>query len=126
MPIYEYWCVPCGRKATLYQPKYSSAPPPCPYCGGNQLRRMVSAFSMHKTYKDVYEDILSDRELTGGMLRNDARALAEWNRRMSGGEKVAPEYEEIMGRMERGELPAEQIEEKRRELTGQGGGTKRS
>jgi len=87
---------------------------------------MVSAFSMHKTYKDVYEDILSDRELTGGMLRNDARALAEWNRRMSGGEKVAPEYEEIMGRMERGELPAEQIEEKRRELTGQGGGTKRS
>jgi len=87
---------------------------------------MVSAFSMHKTYKDVYEDILSDRDLTRGMLGNDARALAEWNRRMSGGEKVAPEYEEIMERMERGELPAEQIEEKRRELTGQGGETKRS
>jgi hypothetical protein len=87
---------------------------------------MFSAFSMHKTYKDVYEDILSDRDLTRGMLGNEARALAEWNRRMSGGEKVAPEYEEIMERMERGELPAEQIEEKRRELTGQGGETKRS
>lgn len=87
---------------------------------------MVSAFSMHKTYKDVYEDILSDRDLTRGMLGNDARALAEWNRRMSGGEKVAPEYEEIMERMERGEMPAEQIEEKRRDLTGQGGETKRS
>lgn len=87
---------------------------------------MFSAFSMHKTYKDVYEDILSDRDLTRGMLGNDARALAEWNRRMSGGEKVAPEYEEIMERMERGEMPAEQIEEKRRDLTGQGGETKRS
>ena len=87
---------------------------------------MFSAFSMHKTHKDVYEDILSDRDLTRGMLGNDARALAEWNRRMSGGEKVAPEYEEIMERMERGELPAEQIEEKRRDLTGQGGETKRS
>jgi hypothetical protein len=87
---------------------------------------MVSAFSMHKTYKDVYEDILSDRDLTRGMLGNDARALAEWNRRMSWGEKVAPEYEEIMERMERGELPTEQIEEKRKELTGQGGETKRS
>jgi hypothetical protein len=87
---------------------------------------MLSAFSMHKTYKDVYEDILSDRELTGGMLGNDPRALAEWNRRMSGGEKVAPEYEEIMERMERGELPAEQIKEKSRQLTGQEGEAERS
>lgn len=75
---------------------------------------------MHKTYKDVYEDILSDRELTQGMMRDDPRALAEWNKRMSQGEKVAPEYEEITERMERGEEPAKQIEEKRRELTGQG------
>lgn len=81
---------------------------------------------MHKTYKDVYEDILSDRGLTRGMLRNDPRALAEWNRRMTGGEKVAPEYEEITERMQRGEQPAKQIEEKRRELTAQGGETKRS
>jgi len=81
---------------------------------------------MHKTYKDVYEDILCDRDLTRGMLRSDPRALAEWNRRMSGGEKVAPEYEEITERMERGEQPAKQIEEKRRELTGQGGEAKRS
>lgn len=81
---------------------------------------------MHKTYKDVYEDILSDRELTQGMMRNDPRALAEWSSRMSGGEKVAPEYEEITERMERGEQAAKQIEEKRRELTGQGGEIKRS
>jgi putative FmdB family regulatory protein len=126
MPIYEYWCAACGRKATIYQPKYTSALPPCPYCGSNQLRRMLSAFSMRKTYKDIYEDILSDRELTGGMLGNDPRALAEWNRRMSGGEKVAPEYEEIMERMERGELPAEQIKEKSRQLTGQEGEAERS
>jgi hypothetical protein len=81
---------------------------------------------MHKTYKDVYEDILSDRELTQGMMRNDPRALAEWSRRMSGGEKVAPEYEEITERMERGEQAAKQIEDKRRELAGQGGEIKRS
>jgi len=81
---------------------------------------------MHKTYKDVYEDILSDRELTQGMMRDDPRALAEWNRRMSQGERVAPEYEEITERMERGEQPAKQIEEKRRELTGPGGQIKRS
>jgi hypothetical protein len=74
---------------------------------------------MHKTYKDVYEDILSDRELTQGMMRNDPRALVEWSRRMSGGDKDAPEYEEITERMELGEWPAEQIEEKRKELVGE-------
>jgi hypothetical protein len=74
---------------------------------------------MHKTYRDVYESILSDRELVRGMLRNDPRALAEWNKRMTKGEKPAPEYEEITERMERGEWPWKQIEEKRKQFFGE-------
>jgi hypothetical protein len=53
------------------------------------------------------------------MMRDDPRALAEWNRRMSGGEKSHPEYEEITERMERGEWPVPQIEKKRKEFSGQ-------
>lgn len=68
----------------------------------------------------MYEGILSDRDLTRGMMRNDPRALAEWNRRMSGGEKPTPEYEEITERMGRGEWPAAQIEQKKRELWSEG------
>jgi hypothetical protein len=41
------------------------------------------------------------------MLADDPRALAEWNKRMSQGEEVAPEYEETIERMEKGEMPAE-------------------
>jgi len=81
---------------------------------------MISTFSVRRTYKDVYEGILSDRELNQGMMRNDPRAMAEWNRRMSGGEESSAEYEEITDRMERGEWPAAQIEEKRKEFSGQG------
>jgi hypothetical protein len=94
--------------------------PACPRCGKNELKRVFSTFSVQKTYKDVYEDILSDRELTQGMIRDDPRAIAEWNKRMSGGEKPPPEYEEITERMERGDWPVAQIEEKRRGFTGQG------
>jgi hypothetical protein len=94
-------------------------PPPCPRCGNIQLKRIFSTFSLQKTYRDVYEDILSDRELTQGMMRDDPRALAEWNKRMSDGEKSAPEYEEITERMETGEWPVAQIEEKRKEFSGQ-------
>jgi hypothetical protein len=95
-------------------------PPPCPRCGSSELKRIFSTFSVQKTYSDVYEDILSDRELTQGMMRNDPRALAEWNKRMSGAERAAPEYEEMTERMEVGEWPVAQIEEKKQDFFGQG------
>jgi len=95
-------------------------PPACPRCGKGELKRIFSTFSVQKTYRDVYEDILSDRELTQGMMHGDPRAIAEWNKRMSGGEKSPPEYEEITERMEGGEWPIAQIEKKRKEFSGQG------
>lgn len=95
-------------------------PPLCPCCGYSKLKRIFSTFSVQKTYRDVYEDILTDRELTQGMMRDDPKALAEWNKRMSGGDKSTPEYEEITERMERGEWPVAQIEKKRKKFSGQG------
>lgn len=108
MPLYEYWCNQCQRKITLYCPTFSEALPPCPQCSNDTLRRLVSTFSVRsKTYKDVYEGILTDSQLTRGMMADDPRALSEWNRRMSQGEEVAPEYEEMIGRMDKGEMPSE-------------------
>jgi putative FmdB family regulatory protein len=110
MPIYEYWCQQCQRKVILYSPTFSGTIPPCPQCGKAALKRLLSTFSVRsKTYKDVYEDILSDSQLTRGMMADDPRALAEWNRRMSQGEEVAPEYEDMVGRMEKGEMPREPV-----------------
>jgi putative FmdB family regulatory protein len=108
MPLYEYLCRQCQRKVTLYLPTFSQSSPSCPKCGNDSLQRLFSTFSVRsKTYKGIYEDILSDSQLTRGLLADDPRALAEWNRRMSQGEEVAPEYEEMIGRMENGEMPAE-------------------
>lgn len=107
MPIYEYWCDFCQRTISLYHRNISCPAPLCPHCGNSQLKRRFSTFSMHKTHNDVYEDILSDQQLTRGMTNNDPKALAEWNKRMSKGEKVAPEYEELTKKMESGELTAE-------------------
>ena len=106
MPLYEYRCQHCRCKLTLFLPTFSESSPPCPKCGNNALQRLFSTFSVLKTDKTVYEDILGDSELTRGMLNDDPRALAEWNKRMSRGEKVTPEYEEMLDKMERGEMPA--------------------
>ncbi len=119
MPIYEYWCDSCRRIISSYRLGFLMPPPDCPRCGNSELKRIFSTFSVQKTYKDIYEDILSDRELTQGMMRDDPRAIAEWNRRMSSSEKSPPEYEEITERMERGELPVTQIAEKRKEFSDQ-------
>ena len=58
---------------------------------------------------DAYEGILSDDRLVKGLERNDPRALAEWSRRMSGetGEDMQPEYQDMVQRMEAGEMPPE-------------------
>ena len=120
MPIYEYRCDSCRRVVSSYRQISSVPPPSCPRCGNSELKRIFSTFSVQRTYRDVYEGILSDRELTQGMMRDDPRAIAEWNKRMSGGEKPTPEYEEITGRMEEGEWPITQIEEKRKQFSGQG------
>jgi putative FmdB family regulatory protein len=108
MPLYEYRCNSCQRKVTLLLATPSQTQPACPKCGNSTLDRLFSTFSVRsKTYKDTYENILSDDQLTRRMLADDPKALAEWNKRMSGDEEVAPEYEEMLGRMERGEMPAE-------------------
>jgi putative FmdB family regulatory protein len=120
MPIYDYWCDSCRRVVSSYRRSTSAAQPSCPRCGNSELTRVFSTFSVQKTYRDVYEDILSDRDLTQGMMRDDPRAIVEWNKRMSSGEKSPPEYEEITERMERGEWPITQIEEKRKGFSGQG------
>jgi putative FmdB family regulatory protein len=120
MPIYEYWCDSCRQIISSYRRSSSLSAPACPRCGKRELKRVFSTFSVQKTYRDVYEGILSDRELTQGMMRDDPRAIVEWNKRMSSGEKCSPEYEEINERMERGEWPTTQIEEKRKEFSGQG------
>lgn len=105
MPLYEYHCNNCHRRVTILVRSSAESSITCPNCGGTKLERRFSSFSMRKTDSDVYDDILSDRQLVRGLETNDPRALAEWNKRMSRGEEVAPEYEEMMERMEEGEMP---------------------
>ena len=106
MPVYEYRCNGCKRKVTVFVRGFSEvSKTACMECGSNNLTRLISRVVVHKTYTDVYDDILNDRELVSGMMQNDPRALAKWSRKMEGaaGDDIGPEYEEMMDRMERGD-----------------------
>jgi putative FmdB family regulatory protein len=107
MPIYEYRCNKCQRRVSVYVRNPASTPQ-CPRCSSEELSRLFSTFAVRGTYKDIYEDILSDRQLTDGLMRSDPKALADWNKRMSRGMEdntVAPEYDEYLQKMEHGEWP---------------------
>ncbi|MBN1376154.1 MAG: zinc ribbon domain-containing protein [Dehalococcoidia bacterium] len=105
MPVYEYWCTNCKTKFEMLMSRHEKTFPCCPQCHQHSVKRLFSTFMVSKSYKEVYDNILSDTQLTRGLMRNDPQALAQWNKQMSGGEPVAPEYRETMERMERGEMP---------------------
>jgi len=71
MPVYEYLYQHCKRKIVLYSPKFSPELPLCPSCGNNTLQRLFPTFSVAKTDRDIYENILNDSQLTNRMMRND-------------------------------------------------------
>jgi putative FmdB family regulatory protein len=127
MPIYEYRCNNCRRKAEIFVHSFSlPSNPTCTHCGSEDLSHIFSKFAVRrsKSDKSVYDDILSDSKLTQGLMRNDPRALAEWSRKMSraADEDSTPETEELMDRLEAGEDVSEVIEEmKPPELRGDDG-----
>jgi putative FmdB family regulatory protein len=107
MPVYEYLCKDCNRRVSVLLRKLDTQPK-CPVCKGDKLERRFSRFAVRGTYKDIYEDILGDNQLTKGMLDNDPRAMADWNKRMMRGMETGhepTEYDEHLERMEKGEWP---------------------
>jgi putative FmdB family regulatory protein len=108
MPIYEYRCSNCRRRVDIFVQGFSPPTNPCcSKCGSKELSRIYSSFAMRRSKNDrgVYDEILSDSKLTGGLMRNDPRALAEWSRKMARatGEDVTPETEEMLSRLDAGE-----------------------
>lgn len=85
----------------------------CPQCHSTDVRRLFSTFAIRKSDSSIYEGILSDSQLVKGLENNDPGALAEWNRRMGSGtdEAVAPEYGEMLERLEAGEMPRNESSE---------------
>ena len=111
MPFYEYRCDNCNRRVTIFVRNFSeSSCVACPNCGSTSLNRLFSSFAVRKPRGSDYDDILSDSQLVRGLEYNDPRALAEWNKRMShGDEEITPEYEEVLDRLEAGEMPSDSM-----------------
>ncbi len=119
MPTYEYRCLDCKRKVSVFFRSYSTvnhAEARCPHCGGQHLTRLFSRVrvmrgSAMKSDGDFDESMLND------VNENDPRSLGRMMRRMADetGEDMGSEFNEVIGRLEKGEDP-ESIEKSMPEL----------
>lgn len=107
MPIYEYVCRSCRRRSSILFRSYSQVSEPvCTHCGSQEMTRLVSRFAVAKSEESRLDD-LADPSSFGDLDENDPRSVAKWARRMGDemGEDLGPEFDEMVDRMEAGEMP---------------------
>ncbi|MGD1147440.1 MAG: zinc ribbon domain-containing protein [Thermoanaerobaculaceae bacterium] len=130
MPIFEFLCLACNRiYSFLSLAPGPSKQPVCPRCGGTELSRVPSAFSVSSPAKTKPEkpvasasDDASSAQMESEMMRmmegldekdaENPRVMARMMRRVAevSGEAMTPTMEEMFRRLEAGEDP-ETLEE---------------
>ncbi len=114
MPIYEFDCLDCHTRASLFFRTYGAAQAAletpaalcCPRCQGARLQRAVSRVAVLRTEASRMA-ALDDAANLDALGEDDPRAMAHLMRSMSDelGEPMDTETAEMVGRMEAGELP---------------------
>ena len=113
MPIYEYHCGDCRKRVSVFIRSISNpGNPACPRCGGTRLERVMSRFAVVRG-EDALMDNMDDDSLLSGVDESDPRSMAAWARKMGSrfGEDLGPEFDEMVERMEEGEMPGEEGED---------------
>jgi len=107
VPIYEYRCNRCQRRASIFQRSIQrAAAVACSHCGSSDLTRLISPVAVLHSEESHLDDLASDASLAG-LDESDPRSVARWARRMGRemGEELGPEFDEMVERMEAGEMP---------------------
>jgi putative FmdB family regulatory protein len=107
VPIYEYRCADCRKRASLYYQTFSAASsstPVCPSCGSERLTRLVSRVFQLKSEDAQLED-LADPSSFGDLDENDPKSVARWARKLGQqmGEDLGDDWSEMVDRLEAGE-----------------------
>jgi putative FmdB family regulatory protein len=109
VPIYEYRCEDCRRRVSVFQ-RSMVAPVSvtCDRCGSIRLTRLVSRFGVVRS-ADSTLDSYDESKMLADVDENDPRSVARWARRMSAeaGEDLGADFDEMVERMEAGEMPEE-------------------
>ncbi len=124
MPSYDYVCYDCRKKVTLYYKSiaaYEAATPTCPRCNGTNVARWIKRVRIVKGDEARLMG-LDDDAMMGDLENADPATMGRFMRRMADemGEDLGDEFDEVVGRLEKGEDP-EAIADSMPELADEGG-----
>ncbi len=112
MPNYEFRCLNCRRRFEVFlsYQAYGTQPVTCPHCKSENVQRRIGRIRVARSDESRLENMADPTSLEG--LEDDPRALGRMMRQMSNetGEEMPPEFDEVVGRLEKGQSP-EQIEQ---------------
>ena len=103
MPIYEYRCLACKRRTSIFVRSISSPlRAKCEHCGSTKVSRLMSKFAVQRASIN-----LDDPGAMDDLDENDPQAVARWARQMKDemGEDLGPEFDDMITRIESGEDP---------------------
>jgi putative FmdB family regulatory protein len=107
MPTYEYRCHNCRRRFDIFlsYQEYGVRTVICPHCKSENVRRKIGRVRVARSDESRLENLADPSNLEG--LDEDPRALGRMMRQMSSeiGEEMGPEFDEVVNRLERGQLP---------------------
>jgi len=111
MPVYEYRCNVCGRRAALFYKTYKAYDVAnadnahtCPHCGSHDLTRLISRVAIQKPSRD-FSGMASD-EMLSVLEGGDSREVGRMMHQLGQDEAVNdPAFSEITERLMKGEDP---------------------
>lgn len=109
MPSYDFRCEDCKKRVVLTfktYADYDTAAKVCPRCQGTRLTRVITRVAIGRSEESRFSSMDDDAALDD-LADADPRTLGRFMRRMSGevGEDMGEEFNEVVGRLERGEDP---------------------
>jgi putative FmdB family regulatory protein len=106
MPTYEFRCQDCHKRFDVFMSfsEYGNTQVKCPHCGSTNIRRKIGRIRVARSDESRLENF-SDADLNG--MENDPQGLGRMMRKMSqeAGEDMPAEFNEVVGRLEKGESP---------------------
>ena len=126
MPTYEYRCRDCHKKFDVFltYAEYGKKMVTCRHCASSNVARLVSRVRFARSDESRLENLADPSNLDA--IDDDPRSLGRMMRKMKDevGEEMAPEFDEVVSRLEKGQSP-DDIEKDLPELSqmdGAGGG----
>jgi len=107
MPVYEYRCRSCQRKASFFLKRIGQPVElVCPACGSRDLSRVFSSFAYHKSAAAIHEESGSP-DAPGPDYYKDPRNIGRWTEKkfQDMGMELPSEVGEMIQAAREGELP---------------------